>query len=556
MIRSWTRIILGSLAALFLFTALWITRDGYGLSIDEATHVWVAREERDWFREFSSRPMATSFSHETLREKWHFLEPPGSVAGGHSNFNLPAATHLMNLGWLAFHWWAPELDTYRLASMILFSLAVGWTLAHFTHRQGMWTGIGSAGSLALMPRLFGHAHLAATETALCSGWLAVLLMSLRLDDRRHDDRADESTLRRLREPLILSLGVGFVMSVKMTAWLLWPVTLAWLMLHRPVRWREAVLFTLIVPWIVIVLITPPLWRYPLSGLVTAVQVAARHPWAIATTYGGVIYSGNPPWYSSPHLLFVSIPIAVLASALLATIGGVRLAAVRLLLFHMAVLGLARFIGLMPGHDGDRQFVAVYVVVALLAGQGIGMMCRWVENCRWERRRACRVAAGLLLAAFIAEPMADTIRYRHAGLMYYNRLVGGLRGATQAGFETSYWFEGMTSAMWHDLLEPLPAGTRVFMRPDHPGLALLQEWNIVRPDLRFVGSAEESDVYLLYGKRAAYRRPDLQGEITAPTRLWQRQQYGDALASRERDGVRIVALVPARQYRTTADYVNP
>jgi hypothetical protein len=85
----WIPFLTGSLT----FLALILTEPHYGYAIDEASYLWVAREERDWFSKLSERPLADSFSAEGLASGWHFLEPPKGDASTHSNFNLPLSMH-------------------------------------------------------------------------------------------------------------------------------------------------------------------------------------------------------------------------------------------------------------------------------------------------------------------------------------------------------------------------------------------------------------------------------------------------------------------------------
>ena len=525
---------------------LWTNRD-YGLAIDEATYVWVIRELREWFVELPERGFAPSLSQEGIARRWHFLEPPAARhADQHSNFNLPLSHYLMAFTWLIGHrllGLLPELAAYRLASTLLFAFCLAAVYYRLAARHGPATGLLAVGFLLATPRVFGHAHLATTETPLACLWTLSLLALARATEPAAAGTAT-------RRSVLAACLVGLTMTVKLTGWLILPPTLLWLLLLRPPGWQRLGTLLLLLPPLLLVALTPPLWHHPLDGLIDYVQNARANPWKITAFYLSEGYQGGLPLSSAPTLIAITTPVTILLFSMLGalTCFGNRFGTL-LTLSAGTLLGF-RMAGLMPQHDVERQFLPYFYLAAILAALGFDAarrsLARALGLSRWSLtgRRLAQVVCWLLVLLALAEPLIDSWIYRRHALSYYNRLVEGLPGAARFGFEISYWFEGVTDADWRELLTDLPPGSRIFLRPDHPGLELLREWGLWRADLQSVGPGE-ADYYLLYAKRAAYVVPDPDTGKLQVTDLLVQQQQAPAIREIRFLGVRLVALLSVR-----------
>lgn len=504
------------------FASLWFTLDDYGYAIDEASYLWVAREERAWFADFFGPAGWSALSAEGLARRWHFLEPPGQAAG-HSNFNLPVAMHLLNVGWLIGHSFLDELTTHRLASVLLFSLTVVAAARVLSTSVNLVAGIVGGTLLIAMPRVFGHAHLAATETPLGSFWTLTVLGLISL------------AAQRTTPPWVLALLLSLTMATKLSGWFLAPLVLASLLMIRPVGGRWGIVLCVVLPALFIFALTPTLWHDPIGGMVRYVKAVRANPWTIPTFYLGQGFDGRLPPESAWVMLAVTTPIFSLLMGCAGIWVGVRDLRWWIPLLSALILPIASTLGFLPTHDGERHLLPAQYSWALLAAVSVGLF--------WERVGPSKVKRSLVLlvcAIGLLEPISETWRYRAHGLCFYNRAVGGLRGAADLGFEISYWFEALPNDGWRELLADLPAGSSVFLRPDHPGLDDLRRWGVWRSDLRSVGPGE-ADYELLYLKRAAYLVPSEVPGRMAWTDLGERAENGPALRERRFDGVRIVGL---------------
>ena len=501
-----------------LLAALLATEGGYGYAIDEATYRWVAAEERLWFAELGAQPLAQSFSSAGIARRWHFLEDPAArPAGRHSNFNLPASVHVLNLGWLLGHRWRDELGAARLGSMLLFAATGAALFLTLAKSHGWTTGGAAALAWGTSPRLFAHAHFAATETALVCGWMLALLALLRADG--------------WRRAILFGICLGAALATKLTAWWMLPALVVWAALFRPPGiLRAAVCGVLLAP-IVLVALTPNLWHDPVGGLLECARAARANPWRIPLHYAGAT-STAPPATAGVAIFWQTTPLAWLALAA-AGMWQWRDRTAALFALNLAMLLGARTAGLVPFHDGERQFLPAFGFVAALAGSGAGRLARRFPRGAW-----------LAFAFLAAEPLAESWRHRQHGLQYWNLAAGGLPGAAAAGHDLAYWSEMLTPDAWKDLLAPCPPGSRVFLRPDHPGAAELQAWGWMPKHVRWVDRPEDADFLLLTGRLASLWLPQ-------PNGTWVRTDWsgrfagGGALREVRFRGVRLAALFPVR-----------
>lgn len=496
----WIPVFIGSVTLL----ALLLTEPHYGYAIDEASYLWVAREEREWCSKLWERPLAESFSAAGLASGWHFLEPPTGDVSTHSNFNLPLSMHLINVGWLVGHSFADELTSSRLAPILLFALTVTLVGHRLTQSVSLAGGLFAAVALVLMPRIFGHAHLAATETILSCFWTLTILALLRMCDDREDStnqRREEGRTDKARwNAISVAILLSFTMSVKLSGWFLAPAVGFWLLLFRPRGWITALLFSIVLPIPMIIFLTPTLWHDPIGGLQRYLTLVLDNPWSISTYFLGEGYSDRLPFWSGPLLLAVTTPITILFLALWGAMRGIRDARVWAILLPTLTIIAAWMFGLLPTHDGERHLTPAAYGIALLAGCGFSFAFGQRGNSR-DARRSMNGTSGLLALLLLAEPAYAAWTYREHGLLYYNGFVGGLPGAKDWGFETNYWMETVTDKDWHELLDDLPPNATVFLRPDHPGMEDLKRWGVWRADINATGP--EANFYILAAKRAAY-----------------------------------------------------
>jgi hypothetical protein len=137
------------------------------------------------------------------------------------------------------------------------------------------------------------------------------------------------------------------------------------------------------------------------------------------------------------------------------------------------------------YDNERLFMPVFPCIAALAGLGLDRTRCWAGE-RLRRLGALRptkaVPALLMAAAFVPHLAAAGSLYPHL-LSYYAASIGGIRGATRLGLETTYWCETYAAALPYLNAHAQPGDT-VWVEPwSHDVLRYYQAHGQLDPRLR-------------------------------------------------------------------------
>lgn len=160
------------------------------------------------------------------------------------NFHPPLAGQLNLATHVLFRRWVPDLPSRRLASVFEYALTIALGFGFLARRYGPWVGGVMAGSLLLMPRVYGDGHIAATDTPGLLLWAATAMAFWK--------GLYEPHARRWRVAVGVLLGLAFVEKMAAVAVLVplagWLVVVS---LPRAFRregakgaWTDAVVTTL------------------------------------------------------------------------------------------------------------------------------------------------------------------------------------------------------------------------------------------------------------------------------------------------------------------------
>ncbi len=230
---------------------------------------------------------------------------------------------------------------------------------------------------------------------------------------------------------------GAAAGTKLTGWLLPLPFLVWTVLYRE---RKGVL-TLGVGGLVaaatVYAVTPPWWCEPWDGLtkffLSNLTRGKNAPMPVQFL-GRVYLSPNQslPWYNTLVWTVAASPVGFLAWALVGSVRAVRDRRDRfgsLAVISWAFLLILRALPHTPGHDGVRQILPAFGVLAIVAGLGVGT--------RPGLRSKCLIVAAILEAVVSIAIMMPV------PLSYFSPAVGGLPGAARLGFEPTYYWDTFT-----------------------------------------------------------------------------------------------------------------
>lgn len=367
----------------------------------------------------------------------------------------------------------------RFGSAVAFGILVwlaGWTAARWFGNRAGW---GAAAGLILMPRVFGHAHLAALETMLNLTYVAAVISVARTWSK--------PTAPTVPEALRSGFWLGLVLLTKIQAIFIPIPVVVWVVLN----WRQRALLPLLV-WgltglVVFLCGWPWLWLDPL-GQVWNYLGQARERAVIQVWYCGQMFADRDvPWHY-PWVLFVTtIPIGLHVLGLVGVLTRFSSSGtdsptpgkIAVEWFLLANVLFPLFMFSVPGvavYDGERLFLMVFPLWALFIGRGVAASWKYLE------RRLPQWSIAGLLGLFLAAQAVGIWQLAPCWLSYFNASVGGLSGASKLGFQVTYWGDSVTRELLTRSAQRVPADSPLDVAPVlHP--FQLPAWESQCPQLR-------------------------------------------------------------------------
>jgi 4-amino-4-deoxy-L-arabinose transferase-like glycosyltransferase len=148
--------------------ALVPTTGDIGLTWDEPSYRYSQLLSEQWWSRLIHEPSAELFDADSLLYYW----PYGRFG---INFHPPLAGQLNLLTYELFGRWMKDIPARRMSSVLEFAFTLVILYQVLARRYGAWVGGVAAGSLLLMPRLYGDAHIAGTDTPGLLLWAATAI---------------------------------------------------------------------------------------------------------------------------------------------------------------------------------------------------------------------------------------------------------------------------------------------------------------------------------------------------------------------------------------------
>ena len=415
--------------------------------------------------------------------------------------------------------------TAPAAVFALTVLLVGWYTAR---RNGRIAGAAAAAGVALMPRLYGHAHLASLESFIGLTCSAVVLYVAAT-------WLGESAPTR-RQAMIAGLLFGLAMLTKIQAVFLPVPVVAWTVL----RWRKRAAVPLAIaagtalvvfyvgwPWL-----WSDLWGHTREYLSRSTVRVSLKVWYLGTPYT----DRSVPWHYPLVMFATTIPIGLLLLGAMGVRTGLATGCADrcrngFLLTWIVVPLVVFAVPAVAVYDGARLFLVAFPVWGVFVGTGADAVLRWLRA-----RISPRAATALVSGVFVLQGIG-LVLYAPCFLSYYNAAVGGLRGADALGFERTYWGDSVTRHLLRETAQSIPKGSRVSVAPmlhQFQLLALTEQSPIIR----------EHELQLLpFGEHSAPARYVLVFHRLAdlPDELRKLETRVEPIAEVRRQGVLLAAL---------------
>jgi hypothetical protein len=526
-----------------------------------------------------------------LRSPREALQRPAIDAAWNVNHEHPALMKtLFGLSWLHLHErhhiFAEAGTAFRFPSMVMAGLSLWLVYIMGARAFSRRAGLVAAGCLALMPRVFYHAHLDCFDVPVMFWWTLVVYCYWRSLEGRVE--------ARLAWCALTGIAWGLALNVKFNVFLLPAVfVLHWVVVRGRAEGEEIKQAGFSVPIAVLSMAT--------LGLATFVAV---WPWMWFDTLGAeggrpgrlAEYLGfhwNHPYYNIEYFGFnyfrppfpKSYPYVMIAytvPAITLVLFAVGIASRwRQLLRNIAPLAwlvppigraapVHEFHRERPGDDprgtdllfaasgyailtlwlkpntpifgGTKHWLTVYPFLALFAGAGFDVIARALERVVHGRVRPAWLPSAALAGVCLLGPLAITAHSHPFGLSTYTPLAGGTPGGADHGMNRQFW--GYTTGSLVEFLNrELPENGSVFIHDTAwPSWEMLQSDGRVRPDIRVSWDAAGADLALVHHE-LHMNEVDYQ--------IWQAYQSPAVFHVLTQDGVPIISVYrrPGARTRT-------
>jgi len=476
------------------------TSSHYGLTLDEPIYFVASDLEFQWFGEFFRGlvrgDLGSILSDNKIASAWRW-----------DTYHVPHPPFSRLLSGLTKAVLSPFIDkftAYRLAPALFFTLLVTIMYLWMAELFDRATGLFSALALVLMPNLFGFAHFAVTDMPLTAMWFLTVYCFWK-------------GLKDWRWSIALAVVWGLALATKFPAFLIPIPLLLWAHLYHRRYYHNNVFCMVYLSPIVMISLQPYLWDKTLPRIVMFLYDGVSRGFRWETTFGifffnKIYVSSNVPWYFPYFMTVVTIPETILLLILIGLFAIARLKSQReimvLFLFNAAFI---LSMGLLPGavlHDVNRMLLPVLPFLAGLASCGFFLLARYLtERCQAlvvlqgiKHLRAKLIGVLSLLVLF--PPALNLLMYHPFQLSYYNRLVGGIEGATQRGLEVTYLMEALTPDFLQFLNRDLPSNAVISGGIVNYMLAYYQREKRLRHDFR-ITYGKDFDYYIIQNRQSVF-----------------------------------------------------
>lgn len=335
---------------------------------------------------------------------------------------------------------ALNVPAARLGSCFVFAMTI-LMLSEFTRRRyDLPTAVTAAVFLMLMPRVLGHARIAAQETGTTLAWLAAILPLAAWWCSEKPPTIGQS--------LVSGFLWGILLLTKVQGILLPPLVFVWAVWNfrqhaiRPLTiWGVVGVIVFFVGW-------PWLWIDPAHSIFAYLGKTTDRPQLYVWYFGQRYVDKLVPWHYPFVFFATTVPLYLLLGLLLRAIKR-QLDRIELLLAATAVWPLIVFA--LPGtpvYDGTRLFLVIMPAFALLAARGVVLFLKSTTDNMATLKSRYVVGTVVLFMTLFTIPNSVGAW----GLCEYNWLIGGPRGASAAGLEADYWSSSLNGDFWKQVPE--------------------------------------------------------------------------------------------------------
>ncbi len=338
----------------------------------------------------------------------------------------------------------------------LMSSLAGWLAIFVTALFAVWLSGYRTGILVLIlfsvsPTFMGHAQNNLKDIPFALAYIAAIFYMLKF--------LFQDITSRSSDVLLLIMSIGFSLSIRAGGLILICYLvffyLIFLLYHRvkagkPDITGEGKRLVIIIlvslsAWCLGIILWPFALQHPVSNVLESYRTMLHFPSTFRQTFEGRMeWSDFMPWYYLPKSMAITIPLLVTAGLLAFLFYSRKIYKSGKSLLY----GMILFTVLFPVffavikksnlYSSWRQFLFLYPVIVLVSATGYSLL---FESLKKKYFRWLLVAITVLMAV---HPLKFMFKNPSCFYLYYNQLVGGLKGA-YGNYETDYYYTGQTEA---------------------------------------------------------------------------------------------------------------
>ncbi len=487
-----SNLVIAFLLFILCFFIISFTLNGIGITWDEPIGYFYGAELIvKWGSEvvghLKKGEIKRIFSKDFIDKYWEL--PTKKTAGiDHPNNHPPFSRYIQALFWLLFNHFFSDVICYRLSSAFLFSIIIALLFLLISENYNKTAAFFAVLSLVLMPRIFGHAHIAASDIPITAVWfLSIFFYWKALSSNKYI--------------LPFSIIYGLALITKFQAFIIPVPLIIYSILYERDKYKtllKIALITIIVSPVVMLIMNPTWWYSPVqrifyNHIILGINHTKNNP--VPKYYFGKIYLYNKPWHMPLVMILITTPVSILFTFFLgaAHIIKNRFKDKLLVLFLINILVMLS-IFILPqanSYDGVRHFLVIFPFVAGISGIGFkwisDLAIKWLSNLKFTykiRHLGLKISLSLLILLLL-NPLMEIAVIHPYELSYYNTLIGGIGGAFKKGMETTYWFDAVNDRFLDYVNRNLPLKSTIFIWPYNlPHFIYLQQKSYLRNDFTF------------------------------------------------------------------------
>ncbi|HXX65794.1 MAG TPA: glycosyltransferase family 39 protein [Polyangiaceae bacterium] len=510
-IGRWDHLIGAALGGCYVASLL-ATAGGIGFMRDESTYFAAANAYVRWWLLLFERG-SDALRQGVIDASWGY------------NHEHPALMKtLFGVSWWLLHerWHVFRFasDAYRFPAMCMAGIALYVTYLFGAQAWGRAAGLVAAVLLALMPRVFFHAHLACFDVPIMTMWLVCVYAHWRSEETG-----------RLGWAIATGIAFGLALETKHNAWLLPAVIVPHALfaqrrsLLRGLRVGRVSLPASLVSMavlgpIVFLALWPYLWNDTLARIEWWFDFHLHHTYYSIEFLGRNYRGPQSPKSYLPVMVVATVPTITILLFVVGTADRAGAAWRRLrgwavlrsgdtagphepsprgetdLLVALALVVpmVPFFMAKTPIFGATKHWLPAYPFLALLCGRGFVLASSAIQRAlRSSGVDRSRLVIDVGLFATVAlGPLAITAHATPFGLSTYVPVVGGTAGGATLGLNRQFWGYTSQNAATEYLNSRAPRNATVFIHDTTFDAWLeMQREERVRADLRPVGAPHDS-----------------------------------------------------------------